>query len=160
MSRNFQTLFIALAFLSFGKSNAQSFNTTLQGSPNNYYSPGDTAAIEIAISGSNFGVGNYLQYALAPLGIQSASQLIPVSLVTSPFYSQTGTYSTGFVVGSNVPYGSYLMFGQSSNPSTIDTVGYLTVGPPISLQIGRNQLLQILIIVLEHKSHSRLTVFL
>ena len=131
MSRNFQTLFIALAFLSFGKSNAQSFNTTLQGSPNNYYSPGDTAAIEIAISGSNFGVGNYLQYALAPLGIQSASQLIPVSLVTSPFYSQTGTYSTGFVVGSNVPYGSYLMFGQSSNPSTIDTVGYLTVGPPI-----------------------------
>ena len=131
MSRYTHISCIVLAFLCFGNANAQSFNTTLQGSTNNYYSPGDTAAIEISIAGSNFGVGNYLQYALAPLGIQSASQLIPVSLVTSPFYSQMGTYSSGFIIGSNVPYGSYLMFGQSSSPSTIDTVGYLTLGPPV-----------------------------
>ena len=131
MSRYTHVLCIVLSFLYFGNTKAQSFNTTLQGSTNNYYSPGDTAAIGIAITGSNFGVGNYLQYALAPLGIQSVSQLIPVSLVTSPFYAQMGTYSTGFVIGANVPYGSYLMFGQSSSPSTVDTVGYITVGPPV-----------------------------
>ena len=131
MSRYTHILCIAIVFLCSRNTNAQSFNTTFQGSSNNYYSPGDTIAIGLTISGSNFGTGNYLQYALAPLGIQSASQLIPISNVYSPFYYQTGFYNSALIIGANVPYGSYLMFGQSSNPSTIDTVGYLTIGPPI-----------------------------
>ena len=131
MSRLARILCIAIVLLCPGITKAQSFNTTIQGSSNPYYSPGDTVSVTISITGNNFGIGNYLTYALAPLGIQSASQLIPCAMVGSPLYSSTGTYNSGIIIGSSVSYGSYLMYGQSSSPSTIDTVGYLTVGPPI-----------------------------
>ena len=132
MSGYFRILYFFVVFLASNcQLSAQSFSSVITGIQNNYYSPGDTIGLNIAIAGSNFNAGNYLQYAFAPLGIQSSSQLIPTSFVGNAFISQVGSYTGGLLVGSNVSYGSYLIFGQSSSPSTIDTVAYITIGPNI-----------------------------
>ena len=132
MFRSFRSLILPLVALALScQLSAQSFSTSIFGSQNSYYSPGDTIGLNITISGSNFNVGNYIQYAFAPLGIQSSSQLIPSSFVGNAFISQVGSYTGGLIVGSNVSYGSYLIFGQSSSPSIIDTVAYITIGPAI-----------------------------
>ena len=107
----------------------QSYNVNFV-SLNNYSTPGDSIEIEMNVS-SAFATGNYFQFGLAPLGIQSASQIVPCATASLTAYSATGTYTNYLVPGALTPYGSYIVLGQSYFPAIIDTVGYITLGPAL-----------------------------
>lgn len=93
-----------------------------------YFTPGDTIDYDLSI-GSPFLAGNYFQFALAPIGITSSSQLIVLTPASSTFFSSAGLYAGQLQTSTAVPFGSYLLFARSSNPMINDTVAYITFGP-------------------------------
>lgn len=97
----------------------------------NYATPGDSIEIELTLA-TPFAPGNFFQFALAPLGTQSISQVIPCLTATVPAYFSTGSYVNYLTPVSSTPYGTYLVFAQSTSPSIVDTVGYLTLGPELT----------------------------
>lgn len=107
----------------------QSYNVSLVTS-NNYAAPGDSIEFELAIN-SAFTTGNFFQFGLAPLGIQSASQVLPCSTATVAAYSAVGTYTNYLVPSASTAYGSYMVLAQSYFPAIVDTVGYITIGPQL-----------------------------
>lgn len=119
----FITLFTSV--LGYG----QSYNVSLINA-NNYAAPGDSLEFELTIS-SAFSPGNFFQFGLAPLGIQSASQVLPCSTATAAAYSSAGTYTNYLVPSASTPFGSYILLAQSYFPAIVDTVGYITLGPAL-----------------------------
>lgn len=97
----FITLFTSV--LGYG----QSYNVSLINT-NNYAAPGDSLEFELTIS-SAFSAGNFFQFGLAPLGIQSASQVLPCSTATAAAYSSAGTYTNYLVPSASTPFGSYIL---------------------------------------------------
>ena len=123
-----RSLTVASVFFS-GVLNAQVFEVTMQDT-SGYYVPGDTVGIQVDLNTAmNF--GNYFQFAIAPLGVTSMSQLIPLYPVSSTAYSSAGSYTNGLQTSSTLPYGSYVLFAQSSSPQIPDTVAYITFGPEL-----------------------------
>jgi len=108
---------------------SQSYNVSLVNT-NNYATPGDSLEFELTIT-SVFSAGNFFQFGLAPLGIQSASQVLPCSSATAAAYSSAGTYTNYLVPSASTPYGSYILLAQSYFPAIVDTVGYITLGPAL-----------------------------
>ena len=120
---------IAITILSSAIGYSQSYNVSVV-SLNNYVTPGDSLEFELTIT-SAFSAGNFFQFGLAPLGIQSASQVLSCSTATVAAYSSAGTYTNYLVPSSSTPYGSYIVLAQSYFPSIVDTVGYITLGPEL-----------------------------
>ena len=124
-----RSAFFLIAFFTSLVSYSQSYDVSLL-STNNYASPGDSVEIEVNIT-SAFSAGNFFQFGLAPLGIQSASQVLPCSTATVAAYSATGTYSNYLVPSTSTAYGSYIVLAQAYFPAIVDTVGYITIGPQL-----------------------------
>jgi len=138
-----------LAMIFSATISGQSYNVNIV-SLNNYSTPGDSIEIEINVT-SGFTTGNYFQFGLAPLGIQSTSQIVPCATASLTAYSTTGTYTNYIVPGALTPYGSYIVLSQSNSPAIIDTVGYITLGPTLVPQRFKSPLLRLRIIVLENE---------
>ena len=71
---------IAITILSSAIGYSQSYNVSVV-SLNNYVTPGYSLEFELTIT-SAFSAGNFFQFGLAPLGIQSASQVLSCSTAT------------------------------------------------------------------------------
>ena len=110
---------------------AQNSYSTSITSSNPYYTPGDTVSLTLTVD-STFSPFNFFQFAFAPLGMVSSSQLIVCSTAQTPNYYSQGTYSVDIVGTTSISYGSYLLFAQASSNSEVDTVGYVTFGPALS----------------------------
>ena len=128
MRRIFILLFVSV--LSYGMNAQNSYNTSIN-SPNPYFSPGDTVSLSLTVN-TTLSPFNFFQFAFAPLGMVSTSQLIVCSTAQTPNYYAQGTYSVDLIGTSSISYGSYLLFAQASSNSEVDTVGYITFGPALS----------------------------
>ena len=123
------TAFLAVLLTSCMLANGQSYNVNLN-SANNYATPGDSIEFELTIT-SAFSSGNFFQFGLAPLGIQSVSQVLPCSTASVAAYSATGSYTNYLIPSASLAYGSYIVLAQAYFPAIVDTVGYITLGPEI-----------------------------